>query len=161
MRPHELEVAIDLAGESAACRALRGASSEWHRPPTERQMTAHHEAGHLVVAEALGRFAIWGVITPEGGRAYSTETLEEGADIQPDYGPGGRSDGDKIGCYCEVMADDDEARESLRESLRAQVDAIVEKYWPAIEKVADILDREGVILRPEILRICAAYPPTA
>lgn len=162
MNLDEAAVLVHLAGKAAESRAHGWGDSQWHRPPTEHQSLSYHESGHLVVAETLGLFAHWGVVdlaTLGGGRAHITYALEDGADSQPSIEPGGRLDGEKIAYYCDTMADDYAAYESLRESLGAKVDAIVEAHWLAIEKVADVLDREGVIRRPEILSICAAFPP--
>lgn len=47
---------ICLAGRAAEARARRPDRDGWRRPMDERERVAVHEAGHLVLAVAVGRF---------------------------------------------------------------------------------------------------------
>lgn len=158
----EARVLIDLAGEAAERRAERGATIEWRRQRTPQELVCFHEASHVVVAEALGWFAHWAKVDPItlSGAALVTFTLEAGANSQPSTEGPGPSDSERTYTYCSLLSND-EHWESLRDAFRVQVDAIVERRWLAIAALAGELDRKGVILRPEILRICGAFPTIA
>lgn len=158
----EASVLIDLAGEAAEHRAERGATIEWRRQRTRQELVCYHEGAHLAVAEALGWFAHWAKIdrVTLSGRACVTFALENGVNTQPSTEGLGPSDSERTYTYCSLLSND-EHWESLRDTFRVQADAIVETHWLAITKLAGELDREGVVLRPEILKICAAFPAAA
>ena len=115
------------------------------------------------MGEALGWFGHWGIVDKISlcGRACVTPAPEVGVGhIQPYIVGPGPTDPEHVYVYCSLLSDD-EHWESVRDGLRVQVDAIVETHWLAIAVMAGELDRKGVILRPEILKICGAFPPTA
>ncbi len=149
---------IALAGDRAARRALKGSESGWVRRRTSGELKAFHECGHSIVAMAAGRYVFALSIEIQaakigkqmwGGFALVGRNPEPSAEA-----PAAPEETDKR--HAVKLAFVMDARptwKTMRGHIRrwqAEADALIEKRWPIITKLAGELERRHVLNRAEI-----------
>lgn len=123
----------------------------------EREITAHHEAGHAVIARALDVYVACVTIIPFAGRSGSTwhkpPKRPEGAILIAMAGP--LAEARLTGTLIYGGADEERIASAIRhlsgprEHYEAQASTLVAEHWREIEIVADeLLDGAGKLYGP-------------
>lgn len=146
----EKRVIIALAGSIAQRRAHQGSAAGWKRMLSPEQSTCFHEAGHAVVAHALGWHAYELTLEPDPAL-----TVETGASVsaycstgtKPEC-PGGakttgvmNSDRRTAAMFCVVIGGDWKGALRCLRALRATAAELVERNWLSIGYLAFELER--------------------
>jgi hypothetical protein len=167
MNRGEEDAVIDLAGRAAQRRAQRPDAEGWCRWPSLHESVCFHEAGHAIVAAALGRFPQWAIAAkPEisrgrvvfNGRAHIGNSPEQGAETVPTLEGNAllESDFTKAARFCKFMSE--RGWLSYMRTLYQRADAILEAHWPAVKILAIELREKGTVHRPDIEDIMRRWP---
>lgn len=161
----EADVLRTLAGPIAERRAMDGGGG-FRRWLSWDQSCAYHEAGHLVIAWALGFHPWQASIKPDptvkigagfvGGFASAGITKEPVLDLPP--GSKLETDRQSVARTCLVLALREEKRGwrgavRVMNRLRLQARDLVEQYWAGITILAIALQQHGELDRAQIERI--------
>jgi hypothetical protein len=157
----EEDAVIVLAGRAAAMRAQRPDPQGWRRWPTLYELTCLHEAGHVIVAAALGHFPQWAIVAKPvisedkiiggDGRAHIGYSPEQGAQTEPSLEGNGKHESDfqKASAFCKFVTGGRGWLSYMR-TLSQKADAILEAHWPAVKILAQELEQKGVVRRADI-----------
>lgn len=160
----EGRLAVTLAGDLAMRRALQGSAPGWRRLRSGKELTAFHEAGHAVVAEAIGfhvhRVFIVPAVTGSsvfGGACTSTfdpKCLHESKG-EPALDRSLPSDRQTAARLCLALCATPSWKSALQQYRiwKANVRALVERHWFAITGLAEELQRRGDLNRADLAGI--------
>lgn len=149
-----IDVENGTAGRAAEARARRSDRERWRRRLDNRERTALHEAGHLIVAVAVG----------DNQNGAAIEMVEKGryrgiAEQWQATLPDGVSDHPTFDGFDELMPDFRKATSyamlavgmrgwlAYLRTLWQRADAILEEHWLATKMLASELQMTGMVRR--------------
>jgi len=160
--PH---IMITLAGHCAVARARRPDRDGWRRPMDRNELVCIHEAGHTVVAVAVGHHQNGATVekTENGCRGiaeHSPAMLPDGVPDHPSF-----EDFDKLlpdlrkaTAYAQLAVGTVGWLEYLR-TLWLRTDSILERHWLATKTLASELRDRGVVRRDRAQDLLDGWMP--
>jgi hypothetical protein len=163
----EGRMALTLAGNLAMRRAVQGSTPGWRRVRTCRELIALHEAGHAVIAAAVGFHVhrVFIVSVAESNRSGFAGCCV--ATFRPEEAPGDdlppiqkmRSDRHVAADLCwhlALLAGDAASWRAALKQYRlwlAKVRDLIERHWLAIMNLAEQLERREDLSGAEVAGI--------
>lgn len=153
------EIMICLAGRAAEARARRPDRDGWRRSPDDPERVAIHDAGHVVVAVAVGRFQNGAAIEEvvEGYRGIAQDFRSAPSELVPDC-PSFENfnklkpDFRRATDYAKLAIGSRGWLRYLRD-LWLRVDGILTAHWLATRVLAMELRANGVVRRHRAQKI--------
>lgn len=162
----EREVIVALAGSASARRSLRGGAPGWTRFRSSGELVALHEAGHAVIARAVGLHVQSATIIPrpvDSGMIFGSVIISRQASASND--PPDEGSSDLCLLISSAAADGNDLTQAVRNAsilvpftkprwrqilatvrrLRAIADELIDSNWPAIEALGAELGRQGTL----------------
>jgi hypothetical protein len=170
----EASILISLAGKAAERRSLQGSDPGWRRLRSAEELIAFHEAGHAVVARAVGWHTYEINMRPDNGQRVETgavvlaycssgftadpppSNLQSGS---PAAAKGSRnlwSDRHKAAYFALLEKGDWRRAYRYLSELRLIADALVDANWLQVRCLAQELERCPLMGRVRIYQILAA-----
>ena len=161
---------ITLAGPAGERRAHRGSEAGWRRHRGPSEVLALHEAGHVVVARALGQNVLFVSINPNpsvltaDGRCYAAgfmmhsqlPTIPEGWQPPATLTTDRHHAAELAAVLAPLPAGWRSTLQTVRR-LKHEAEALVEQYWSEVCVVARELLLHGELTQEQIESLCGPW----
>jgi hypothetical protein len=159
----EHKIIVALTGRIAEQRSMRGGVPGWFRHRTRDEQIGFHEAGHAVIAAALGHFLYFAAIVPDKTPAvngYVTAGyLSWGTTPEPNSVDEDISDRRQAARLCWILAEGKGWKPALERARAARTRAIalVDVYWTTIGELACLLQQRRCLTREDLAAFVAKH----